>query len=947
MPLPPPTVADQRVLFRVSTRRRRRVSFWGGSLQVEDGRGELVQRTAVEDLEDVKIRRRWFSSRLTARTVHGSIFEVAGLHKKQASRVHDSVHAAAAERASALEGDLIDVDERLHRLLRRGRYVRHSEMPDVHEALVSVVRQCGGLISRCLVAHARDALGRLVDLESAKSVEKVRRRANDAVVSGCVGTVAAAADAAVGARVTDEQAEAIATDEDVTLVLAGAGTGKTTVITGKIAHLVSNEHVDASRILVLVFNKKAQIEIVGRLTGELSNADVETFHAFGRRVIASCEGSPTLSKMATQDHVRESEIDVILNGLLNGDETSDVVTSYLMYHDEPCYSPFDFKTDEEYEAYCRTVELRTLSGDLVKSMEELRIANCLTENGVRFAYEAPYQHPTATYQRRQYLPDFYLPDYGIYVEHFALDDQDNPPSHWEGYAAGVEWKRQTHRHHGTPLIETFSREHKRGTWRSSLLSKLKAKGVVLAPVPRQELVTRLSETRIRRLSRLLATFLNHVKTSNVSLDVLESRAHARGDVLRNLAFLEVFGRVRERYEQLLAEAGEMDFHDFINRATGHIRAGRWRSPYRYVLVDEFQDISAGRMDLLRALGGHGVAYFVVGDDWQSINRFAGSDVTLVHDCGSHLGHVQQRTLTQTFRYGDGILAPSTEFIKKNPEQTQRPLRTGSTAPDHGITVIAADDPRSGVHTALSDIQRLAADQPHTVLALGRYKTAADDVPAGDVPAAAEFSTVHSAKGREADYVVVLDLKDVRRGFPSQMNDDAILELVQPPVRDRAFPFAEERRLFYVALTRARRGGYLITDRRFPSRFVTELFDQSGDLRQIGDLAPTPWCPRCRNGRLVLSQTGKTMRCTNHPLCEYQARRCTSCSQGYVLVKKRLSTCTNPDCGEPPDVCPSCGLGVMVLRERSDKSGTFEGCTEYFSKRQCCYTRSTTHGASRR
>lgn len=938
-----PIVADQRLLFGVWARRRRRVCFSDGWLRVEDGRGGLMQRTAVEDLEDVTIRRRWFSSRLTIRTVRGSVAEVGGLHKKQASRVRDAVHDAAAERASALEGGLIDVDERLHGLLLGGRYVRHSEMPVVHESLVSVVRQCGGLISGRLAAHARDALVRLVDLESVESMEKARRRANEAAVSGLVGAVAAAADAAAGARITDEQAEAIATDEDVTLVLAGAGTGKTTVIAAKIAHLVHNEEVDPGQILVLVFNTKARDEIVGRLRGELSKADVRTFHAFGRGVVAGCEGSPTLSRMAEDDHVRNSQIDAILDGLLTGDETSGVVARYLMYHDEPCYSPFDFETHDEYEAYYRTVELRTLSRDLVKSIEELRIANCLTENGVRFVYEAPYEHPTVTHQRRQYLPDFFLPDYRIYIEHFALDEHDNPPPHWDSYAEGVEWKRKTHRRHGTTLIETFSRDHKRGTWRSTLLSELEVRGVVLSPVPRQDLITLLSETKIRRLSGLLATFLNHAKTSNVSADVLESRARARGDVYRNLAFLDVFGQVRERYERLLTEAGEMDFHDLINRAAGHIRAGRWRSPYRYVLVDEFQDTSAGRMDLLRALGGDGVAYFVVGDDWQSINRFAGSDVSLVRNCGGHLGHVQHRTLTRTFRYGDGILAPSTKFVKRNPEQTQRPLRTASTAPDHGITIVAADDPLEGATSALRDIERLAADRPQEVLALGRYKTAK-----AHVPAEVEFSTVHSAKGREADYVIVFDLKDIRRGFPSQMTDDAVLELVQPPAGDRAFPFAEERRLFYVALTRARIGSYLITDRQFPSRFVTELLDQSADLSQIGELAPAPWCPRCPNGRLKLSQTGKTMRCTNHPHCEHQAPRCTSCGQGYVLVEQRFeSTCTNPDCDEPLDACPSCGLGVMVLIERADKSGTFEGCTEYHSKLQCPYTRSTTRGASRR
>ena len=932
-----PVLADKARLYKVFIRKPRHVSLSDGTLRMASGREALLPAMAVEALEDVTIRRRWFSTSLTVRTVQGEVHTVTRLDKNQASRVADAVHEAAAARATAVEPGLVAVDETLHRLLRRERYVRYSEMLDVHNKLAPVVRHCHGLISRQLTTPGRDALQRLTALVPTEGIEAAREHANEAFVSNLVPAVVAAADAALGARISDEQAKAIATDEDVTLVLAGAGTGKTTVIAGKVTHLVNNEGVDPRQILVLVFNKKAQQEIVDRLSDELA-ADVQTFHAFGRRVVADCEGAPTVSKVATDDHVMRSVIDKILNDLIASEETSNLVTNFLIYHAEVCNSPFDFASDDEYNTYWRSVELRTLSGDLVKSIQELQIANFLTEHGVTFQYEASYEIRTATPERRQYLPDFYLPEHGIYIEHFALDENDNPPPHWTTYKQGVVWKRRTHRQYGTRLIETFSWEHKRGVWRSALRNKLEANGVVLSPVPRQELLRLLSEPRIRRLSGLLATFLDQVKTSNVDVDVLRSRARARGDVVRNLAFLEVFAETRRRYEQLLTDNHERDFHDFINRAAGHIRDSTWPSKYRYVLVDEFQDISVGRMQLLQALKDSGVAFFVVGDDWQSIYRFAGSDVSLVHGCGSHLGNVRLRTLTRTFRYADGILDASTRFIKKNPEQSQRPLHSNSSAPDEGITVIASDDPRSGAHSALSEIAGSALDHPQGVLVLGRYTNSKQAV-SRDV----EFSTVHRAKGREADYVIVLDLKDDRWGFPSQFSDDAVLDLVLPPLHGGALPFAEERRLFYVAMTRARNRVYLVTDRKFPSRFVTELLEQSNDLRHIGRLAPAPLCPRCPSGRLVVSQTGKTLRCTNHPRCVHQAQRCRNCDEGYVVVKKEFeATCTNPDCREPPDVCPWCGLGVIVLRERADKTGTFKGCTEYFSELKCGYTRNTRH-----
>ena len=388
-------------------------------------------------------------------------------------------------------------------------------------------------------------------------------------------------------------------------------------------------------------------------------------------------------------------------------------------------------------------------------------------------------------------------------------------------------------------------------------------------VSQQELILKLARQLIEWLARLLAKFLNHVKTNGLSSEELRTLASKRGTLWRNEGFLEVFEQVRARYEQRLQAEGKLDFHDLINRAADYIREGNWGTPYRYVLVDEFQDISAGRMKLLKALRRDDTAYFLVGDDWQSINRFAGSDVGLVRNCGDYLGHVKKRELSKTFRFGDGILSPSTEFVRRNPEQTQRTLTSVSGAEDKGITVVAGDDPAAGLQRAREDIKASARIKGHSVLVLGRYTTSKDALPS-KLPWE-EFSTVHGAKGREADYVIVLDLKDGRWGFPSRIEDNSLLELVLPPVSERAYPFAEERRLFYVAMTRARIGAYLVTDPVRPSTFVKEL-RESDELRQIGELAPE--CPRCRRGVLQVmnGRLGPFWGCTEYrsdPPCWYK------------------------------------------------------------------------------
>ena len=301
------------------------------------------------------------------------------------------------------------------------------------------------------------------------------------------------------------------------------------------------------------------------------------------------------------------------------------------------------------------------------------------------------------------------------------------------------------------------------------------------------------------------------------------------------------------------------------------------------------------------------------------------------------------------RYGKEIAGPTSGFVRRNPEQTQRDLEPGNRQTDLGITVISSWEQPQGVRTALTDISRRErarvdegrAEQEEdrrSVLALGRYKRSRNDLRGipGSRRSEVEFSTVHSAKGRESDYGLVLDLKDDRMGFPSQIEDDPLLELVLPPTAGSAFPHAEERRLFYVATTRARRGVYLITDRVHPSYFVRELVREYEGIRRIGPLAQdaAPRCPRCA-GHLIESTTGKTLRCINHPFCSHQAPRCRECDRGHVVLRGDTARCTYRECTSSPRFCPGCKVGVLMLR--AGRFGRFWGCSEYWSEPPCTYT----------
>ncbi len=939
-------VAESAWPYRFFTRSPASVSLTDGKVNLAGPSGNALAEIPVGAIDAVTVRGSWFRSRLTIRAADGTKHSIAGLDKRQALRVDGAVRKEAARCALAVDPHLVQVDGQLCQLLEGDCYLRHSEIAEVHALLTRLVQQCPGLVREHLGREARDALDRLAPFEFIAALEEARARANRLFVVDRIPIVKSAVRAALSVDLTDEQAEAIATDEDATLVLAGAGTGKTAVIVGKVAHLVRNQGVSPRDILVLAFNRKAAEEIRSRLPRDCSAATVSTFHAFGLRTIARGEGrAPTISKLAEDERALEAAIEDILRGLLADPLQSERVSEFIAYNFAPYSSPFEFETLSDYRKHVRRVELRALSGDKVKSFEELAIANYLTQHGIKFQYEAPYEIPTATLQRRQYAPDFFLPDHDIYIEHFALDERGNSPPSWKGYVEGVAWKRQVHERNGTKLIETYSWQYRQGQGPllPSLRQRLEEEGVRFERVSVVELILRLAGFVISWLARLLATFISHFKTSRLQSEDLRARAL---DQRRDESFLDVFEQVYGHYESLLGKEQALDFHDLINLAARYIGEGRSRTPYRYVLVDEFQDISAGHMALLQSLSFQGVAYFLVGDDWQSIYRFAGSDVGLVRNCGAHLGHVQGRELTQTFRFGDGILGPSTAFVRCNPEQTQRTLRSTSAAKDKGITIVnhpAFDDhpenydPAKGLRRALQDIETTAEGKQCSVLVLGRYRSSREFLPQGKQSKLLklEFSTVHAAKGREADYVVVLDLTDDRRGFPSRVEDDPLLDLVLPPVSGKAYPFAEERRLFYVAMTRARIGAYLVTDSVQPSTFVRELRRMPGELRQFGELAPE--CLHCSSGRLLPSQSRKNLRCSNYPDCEYLAPLCSNCERGYAVIVKATATCmcTNPACDDPPSACPSCGMGILVVKQ--GRHGSFLGCTGYWSEPSCRYT----------
>jgi len=580
-------------------------------------------------------------------------------------------------------------------------------------------------------------------------------------------------------------------------------------------------------------------------------------------------------------------------------------------------------------------------------------------NSVEYVYEQPYAVDLADAAHRQYHPDFYLPEYDIYIEHFGIkrDGSTAPFVDQEKYLQEMTWKRSVHAQYETTLIETYSYMKSEGTLLSKLQHRLSDHGVDMTPVSGSVLLEELNKSKqIDPFSKLVAVFLNHFKGNGFSLEDVRERARARRcDGPRLDAFLNLFDPIHQRYQEMLQAAGEIDFEDMISQAAMLVKEGQYQSPFTCILVDEFQDISTGRAKLIKALADQAPSHrlFCVGDDWQAIYRFAGSDIALMRDFSTQFGFSETVTLDRTFRFNDRISTAASGFIQKNPSQLRKRITCGSKAAKPRVVVHRPEKKTDDVFLeALSEIAEDAGAGTHTVLVLGRYNFVFDGLAWSD--GERDFpnlqlrkSTIHKAKGGEADYVIVVQLSSGRWGFPSEVADDPLLDAVLS--EPESFPHAEERRLFYVALTRARHAVHLLADYARPSVFIADRAAYPGSVDYRGAAAVQPVsCPDCVTGNLVrrTRQYGQFYSCGHYPRCTYKADTCKRCDQGaFVRDQKRgIYACSNLECGHVERICPRCGTGRLT--ERTGRYGVFLGCTNYASG-ACFYTeRVPTSGAQR-
>lgn len=514
------------------------------------------------------------------------------------------------------------------------------------------------------------------------------------------------------------------------------------------------------------------------------------------------------------------------------------------------------------------------------------ICDWLADQGIDYVYERPYEHDTATTTKRQYMPDFYYPSAGVYHEHFALDEWGNPPAAFVGYADGVRWKRELHAERRTTLIETTSHGIRSPDGFSELEANLRSHGVKFGEIPLTDAQTERASDEASLL-RVFRTFLSHAKSNRLTMQDLRTRATSKPseNPYRDQLFLDIFERLWLAWEDRLVAARAVDFDDMLGQAADHLAAGRCAMPYRLVMADEFQDTSRARGALLLELTkAEDARLFVVGDDWQAVNRFAGADISLMKNFGTYFGDNTVVKLTQTFRCPSDLSDIASRFVMANPFQIEKVVSSTNKSQPPSLVCFQLDDidgqdallhkhlrtlaeglRASGVATSIS-VYVLGRNNFNQPVNLPEIRDEMADVI--DV----QFSTVHAAKGLEADFVFLMNVVEATYGFPSKVEDDSTLWIAMPEGED--FPFAEERRLFYVALTRAKRLVTIYTDANRRSEFIAELERQGGmEVRMERDLAPERrTCPQCHTGVLTIKKGkyGEFLSCSRFPRCDYTA-----------------------------------------------------------------------------
>lgn len=751
---------------------------------------------------------------------------------------------------------------------------------------------------------------------------------------------------------TPEQRLSVVQHDDYNMVLAAAGTGKTSVMVAKTTDILERDLANPDEVMVLAYGREAAKELKTRSKERLSKANIpydldkqiSTFHSRGYQIIAKAQQmSVDEFKNLRMSRLRKDgpRTEFINNWLVTFiEDNEDNLNAFIetVYY---AYNPFLSESEEAHQEALKGKKYITLNGVEVKGYQEVLIGNWLFKNGVNYKYEPNYANEIGKDIGFPYHPDFQVKDTNIFIEHFGIDKDGNTRAGINKikYNQQIKEKIALHKVMGTRLVKTFHYNWCDDELESVLEKQLIDYGVKLNPISKEQIIAAVTQQDfIKNAVKELSATLAAVRSEAIEGYEIQSRLEKAG-VQNAKSHMLLIESLRQAYVAELRSRNQIDYDDMILLATDYLRDGMFEPKWKYILVDEFQDISVSRWNfLLELLKAKNCSLTVVGDDWQAIYAFTGGKLEYTTRFKDKLGNHALAMLQKTFRYNNSIADTAGKFVMKNPEQYKKDIVTHTQVNSSEVYLMDnQDEEKDPIQATLNVVEKTILeiyrkDPQASIGILTRYNKTKN--------AAKErfgkhhgfnnmdFWTLHGSKGLEADYCFILDLNQGFFGFPTERKDNEIVSALMPTID--VYPHAEERRLFYVAITRAKKRCYLIADPKEPSEFVLELLDSKYHLNIVSEhftpekLAARK-CPKCKTGYMKPKRgVWGVYECSTGLGCLTEAVGCDDCN-GIAIKKDKYGECIS--CKSRFQLCPNC-KAPKVVRANKKNRRLFVACSSF-------------------
>ena len=659
-------------------------------------------------------------------------------------------------------------------------------------------------------------------------------------------------------NLNDKQHEAVVSDDKRLLVLAGAGSGKTKTLLQKIIYLIEEKGVSPSSILAITFTKNATNEMIDRLIisadttknyenmlvdKSLSKTEkdrerflqqknykwidsltVKTFHSFCYGVLRNYGVNEFDNKFRIIGDEKRDEEDE-LSKHVAPETVFEVVHKLLIKQcDDTSFLlqlkryVLDYVIDKIHLEKNKGNNLSkdgkfftSLDGTKVRSKSEQFIADWFYRHSIKYEYE-----PLLNVKDFDFRPDFFIPEANLYIEH--VSDKSYP----------LNGKEEQFEKGNLLYFKTYDYMTQDSALFNHTLDKV-VKNRLPINYHKNVCLTFMEEFNgyhesVKDFVSQIMRITDMIKVENINPDtVLENAKKDQHERVRN--FYELAIPVVKEYVQYTTNKSYLDFNDLISRSASLFQnhediANKYKSKYQYILVDEFQDVNNLQVELIKHLLTDQTQLFCVGDDWQSIYGFRGSNVDYIVDFENYFPNAKVVKLNQNYRSTQNIVGASNEVIKHNKFKVEKEIHSSKKS-EHKIVVYSGNDEKDNIQFCVEKIKELLADGLTNEDVLFLYRRNKMYTPFffrfKNENIKVQGKTIHASKGLEAKAVFILGLTEGSGGFPDIWLEDRIFQVIKTANHDLLLE--EERRLFYVAITRAKDKLFLITEKGNESIFL--------------------------------------------------------------------------------------------------------------------------------